>query len=248
MPYPLQFRPNRLCSVYDELGKLKATDAPLQLFRQLISCTFNQREFAGAQIWSPGQVLQRISLELPLAVYPTLGLANLAMDNAWFLRMNEDPSLRSWFILDGIVWESANKNMVAATLAETTKDPAPVVLPVFIGSSAGCIYATAFPIGTDVELRLPTDALTQWWFKCPVDAGPWRVRMEKIGQWTGDACVVWDQQEELPCQAMHVLRGSGPIAAEEVLNVQPGFDSMVILLYKEFAGQQGVKVSVVKQI
>jgi len=105
MPYPHVFRPNTEATVQDVNDNVQ-TDVPVQLFKPLLGCTFNQSNAPPQFLLPSGGVILRGLMkwdpdQINLAL---IGPVQWALDVYPFFLLEEDPESAHWILLDGINW------------------------------------------------------------------------------------------------------------------------------------------------
>lgn len=123
MPYPLEFRPNTTCTIYDRNGTTLYTDVPLQLFKPWLSWRTNNLLDDHDRIGQPGGVYQRFCILLdaeqePFAVGPPI------WDQGFHLIAPiEDNDL--WRITDGVWWDTNDDNRILSGFMAKQRDYLP---------------------------------------------------------------------------------------------------------------------------
>lgn len=107
MPYPLQFRPNQQCDIFDGQGNSVATNRPIQLFRPMLGLRFNRLDDDNDQHNVPGGQLHRFVLQSDYAANLLFGPPNWDSGGFPSYRLSEDPNVEDWAITDATIWTDA---------------------------------------------------------------------------------------------------------------------------------------------
>lgn len=105
MPYPLQFRPNQQCEVFDGLGNSVDTPVSIQLFRPMLAYRTNRLEDDNNQRSVAGGQLHRFVLQSDLAAELPYGPSSWSSFGFPFYQLAEDTLADSWFITDATIWD-----------------------------------------------------------------------------------------------------------------------------------------------
>lgn len=107
MPYPLQFRPNQQCDIFDGQGASVAVNRPIQLFRPMLGLRLNRLDDDNDQHNVPGGQLHRFVLQSDYAANLLFGPPNWDSGGFPSYRLSEDPNVEDWAITDATIWTDA---------------------------------------------------------------------------------------------------------------------------------------------
>lgn len=96
--YPLAFRPNMLCDLYDVANNLLASNLNIQVLKPLIANSANTYTSGGKTIFSPGSTIVRGVVQVSGLGYDIPG------GSGQYFKFPADASGRKWRIASGFEW------------------------------------------------------------------------------------------------------------------------------------------------
>lgn len=207
MPYPLQFRPNTTCHIWNPDGSALDGSRPLQIFRPMLGTRFNPLVPDFDQHMEPGGILLRFTVESDALSAFYVGPSNWRFKGLPFITLDEDPLNDAWYVSDLVCWDGpggsqkllsgfASKKLL--NLASSISAPATV--PTFDLSAAeilfGPLYSATVPATSFIVFRLPLGV--------------------------GDVCAVNVMQESVASQIRIHIRGGSPTGAVNINTAPPG--------------------------
>jgi len=105
MPYPIEFRPNTICDVFDADDNSVDTGVSIQLFRPLLAYRTNKLDDDNRERNVPGGQLHRFVIQSDLVAELAYGPPNWASFGFPYYVLSEDTLGSKWAITDATIWD-----------------------------------------------------------------------------------------------------------------------------------------------
>lgn len=163
MPYPLQFRPNQKCDVFDADGTAVDLNIDIQLFRPMLAYRTNRLDDDNKERNVAGGQLHRFVLQSDLAAELAVGPAEWSSFGFPSYVLAEDPNGEHWGITDATVWDDpAGGEQLLAGFASKKRQWRGSPRPAPTASSAPIDAAEFMEWGQVYSFTLPGSSARYW--------------------------------------------------------------------------------------